>query len=380
VKLVQLRAEPRTMSASAFALGCETFLRRKSISTSRSCSTSVTRSRQAWTSSRRVGNRVFPMACDSPFSDQSPPPPRPGDSPDGDREEDDWIGALEALFEEALLSYYEGSPMFTEAEFQTLRDELEYLGSSHVRLGAMEKVWVLASQERDFDRRVRKELDLTEDDLNNLKSKLIGSAKKRKRLAISSDDALKGTAAVKRDRPGLELFAPRPALSFGLQDADVVDSSGRVSERIRWLLFGDAFDERLKIVLLYLPAVVMSFVTATFFTVLFALLDGEMHITLSSVGRVRLGIMSYIVVTLTVLVSNKVTPATLEFLDLGKPQLMRGNCPNCNASVSCLFTGSSRVRDERKCKVCGAVVGFNSKWRKVYLVAPPGARRYSVPD
>jgi hypothetical protein len=329
--------------------------------------------------SRGSGRNVRTLACGSSSGDRTDSL-HGGGLPEQSGDEEDWIGALEALFEEALLSYYEGSPMFSEAEFQTLRDELEYLGSSHVRLGAMEKVWVLASQERDFDRRVRKELDLTEEDLTSLKSKLIRSAKKRKRLSGGGEDARRADGAARPNRPGLELFAPRPARSFGFQDADVVDSNGQMRERIRWLLFGDAFEERLKIILLYLPAVVMSFVTATFFTVLFALLDGEMHITLSSVGRVRLGIMSYIVVTLTVLVSNKLTPVTLEFLDLGKPQLMRGNCPNCNASVSCLFTGSSRVRDERKCKVCGAVVGFNSKWRKVYLVAPPGARRYSVPD
>lgn len=106
----------------------------------------------------------------------------------------------------------------------------------------------------------------------------------------------------------------------------------------------------------------------------------EMRIYVSPVGRVRLGIMSYIVVACTFWFSNKVTPSTLEFLDLGKPQLMRGLCPNCQESVSCLFTGGTRVRDERKCGVCGAMVGFNKKWKKVYMVSPPGARKYSKPD
>lgn len=285
-----------------------------------------------------------------------------------------WAEGLEAMFEEALLSFYEGAPLFSEAEFQTLRDELEHLGASSVRLSTMEKVWVAASQERDFDRRVRNELELSRTDLDEMKGKLLTAARKRR------EDSQEKRMAAAAKTPGLELFAPRPAKSFGVTDAEVIDSSQRVDERLRWLLFGDATEERLKIVLLYLPAVLMSFVTATFFTVLFALLDGEMRISVTQVGRVRLGIMSYVVVASTFWFSNKVTPATLEFLDLGKPQLMRGSCPNCQASVSCLFTGGMRVRDERKCEVCGAVVGFNKKWKKVYMVAPPGARKYSKPD
>jgi hypothetical protein len=291
----------------------------------------------------------------------------------GDSEES-WVEGLGVMFEEALLSFYEGAPLFSEAEFQTLRDELEHLGASSVRLGAMEKVWMAASQERDFDRRVRRELELSADDLKEIKGRLLTSA--RKRRDAEAEKRLSEAAKT----PGLELFSPRPAKSFGLADAEIIDSSQRVDERLRWLLFGDATEERLKIVLLYLPAVLMSFVTATFFTVLFALLDGEMRITVTQVGRVRLGIMSYIVVASTFWFSNQVTPATLEFLDLGKPQLMRGRCPNCQGSVGCLFTGGNRVRDERKCKVCGAIVGFNKKWRKVYMVAPPGARKYSRPD
>lgn len=297
------------------------------------------------------------------------------DSLSGQNGEDgDWLSGLESLFEEAMMSYYEGAPLFTESEFQTLRDELEYLGASHVRLRAMEKVWIAASQERDFDRHVRSELALSEDDMKHFKRRLITANRKRQKR--DSDQQSK-----ENEQSGhLDVFSPRSARAFGLSDAEILDSNHRVDERLRWLLFGDAQEERLKIVLLYLPAVLMSFVTATFFTILFALLDGEMHIYVTSVGRVRLGIMTYVVVALTFWFSNKVTPATLEFLDLGKPLLMRGKCPNCNAPVSCLFTGGARVRDERKCRVCSAMVGFNHRWKKVYLVAPPGGRKYSNPD
>lgn len=297
-----------------------------------------------------------------------------GSSSELSPEDDSWLNGLESLFEEAMMSYYEGAPLFTESEFQTLRDELEYLGASHVRLRAMEKVWMAASQERDFDRRVRRELALSEDDMNHLKTRLITANKKRQ---MNEED--------KKDEQGksstsMDVFSPRSARAFGISDAEILDANHRVDERLRWLLFGDAQEERLKIVLLYLPAVLMSFITATFFTILFALLDGEMHIYVTSAGRVRLGIMTYVVVALTVWFSNKVTPATLEFLDLGKPLLMRGKCPNCNGPVSCLFTGGARVRDERKCRVCGAMVGFNHKWRKVYMVSAPGTRKYSKPD
>lgn len=146
------------------------------------------------------------------------------------------------------------------------------------------------------------------------------------------------------------------------------------------LLFSDASEERLKIMLLYLPAVVMSFMTASFFTILFALLDGEMRITITNTGRFRLGILSYVVVAGTFWLSNKVTPVMLEYLDLGQPSLMRGACPICGASVSCLFTGSARSRDERKCGVCGSVVGFNRRYSKLYLVSAPGGQSFEQPD
>lgn len=132
--------------------------------------------------------------------------------------------------------------------------------------------------------------------------------------------------------------------------------------------------------LLYLPAVVMSFVTASVLTILFALLDGEMRITVTAAGRFRLGILSYVVVALTFWFSNQVTPVMLDYLDLGQPILMRGACPICGATVSCLFTGAARYRDERKCRMCGATVGFNRRWSKTYLVSPPGGQPVQQPD
>lgn len=158
-----------------------------------------------------------------------------------------------------------------------------------------------------------------------------------------------------------------------------IDCTLRAVGRDR-LLFSDATEERLKIMLLYLPAVVMCFVTASVFTILFALLDGEMTISVTPAGRFRLGILSYVVVALTFYFSNQVTPVMLDYLDLGQPSLMRGSCPICTDSVSCLFTGAARVRDERKCGRCGAIVGFNRKWNKVYLVSTPGSQVRQQPD
>lgn len=123
----------------------------------------------------------------------------------------------------------------------------------------------------------------------------------------------------------------------------------------------------------------MSFITASVLTILFALLDGEMKIYVTTAGRFRLGILSYVVVMLTVWFSNQVTPFMLDYLDLGQPTLIRGDCPICAAPVSCLFTGAARTRDERKCNVCGSTVGFNRKWCKIYLVSPPG-RKTQQPD
>lgn len=110
-------------------------------------------------------------------------------------------------------------------------------------------------------------------------------------------------------------------------------------------LFSDASEERFKNMLIYLPTVVLSFVTASVLTIMFALLDGEMTITVTYAGRVRLCILSYVAVMLTFWISNQITPTVLEYLDLGEPSIMRGACPICGSPVSCLFTGAARVRD-----------------------------------
>lgn len=162
---------------------------------------------------------------------------------------------------------------FTDDEFQTLRDELEHLGTSSVRLGRMETAWVAASQERDFDRRVQGELGLSRAELDAMKGDLLAAARARRkdgegRLPAADADAdADGGAGGKESGAGMQLFAPSTARSFGVADADVIDSDRGVGERLQWLVFGDATEEKLKVVLLYLPAVLMSFVTATFFTV-----------------------------------------------------------------------------------------------------------------
>lgn len=335
---------------------------------------------------------------------------------DNDDEEiiEPWRGALEALFFEALLSYYEGTPMFAESEFQTLRDELEYLGSGAVRLASVEKLWVLATQERDFDRRIKEEFDLSADELEIMKEKLKElkrpSHEGRRRSAgilvkdypkiIGGERRLKGWRDDDGDVSGdltniggggngvggglfgreAEKFDEKTKSKFAA-DADKVEADYAVDERLKYFLFGDAVEEKFKLALLYLPAALMAVVAASVLTMLFALLDGEMVVTISSMGRIRLGILSYCVVMGTVWFTNSATPMMLSYLDLGKPVLLKAKCPNCQGPVSCLFTSCvGRVRDERKCSTCGAIVGFNSRWSKVYLVAPPHHDKFLAPD
>lgn len=307
--------------------------------------------------------------------------------------ENAWLLALETLFLQALQTYYQGTPMFTDSEFETLREELEHLGSAQVRLGGLEKLWVQATSARDFDRRVKAEFEMSDDELVMIKDKLLrnGTVKRPKGVL----GRLGGDA--------LGMLGSRKFVG----DATKIEAGEQVEERLKWyvyrncagrtevshfivltrdyfardrLLFSDASEERFKILLLYLPAVVMSFVTASVFTILFALLDGEMRITLTPAGQFRLGILSYVVVMLTFWFSNQVTPVMLDYLDLGHPILMRGDCPICGAPISCLFTGSARNREERRCTVCGTTIGFNRKWSKVYMVAPPGSRNFQDPD
>lgn len=293
------------------------------------------------------------------FSDES------GLSRQSMNEEDNpWNDALQQLLVEALRTYYQGTPIFSEAEFNTLRDELEHLGVSQLRLSSMERLWVQASSSRAFDKHLQQEFDLSEDELVKLKDSLLvqNLVSRPRYLSESNKKAL-----------------PEESRDF-VGDAEQLGANDDVNERLKWFLFSEASEERFKIMLLYLPAVVMSFVTACVFTILFALLDGEMQIYITSAGRFRLGILSYVVVMLTFWFSNQVTPTMMKYLDLGQPTLVRGNCPICGSSITCLFTGAARVRDERKCSTCGATIGFNRRWMKTYLVSPPGNTVKSGPD
>lgn len=141
-------------------------------------------------------------------------------------EPDEWVSALEGLFLEALKTYYQGTPMFSDSEFNTLRDELEHLGLAQIRLGAMEKIWVQATSARDFDRRVREEFEMSEDEFTNLKNKLLknGSVKRP-------------TATMERTSPTQRNANDRPLLpqrdNF-LKDAQKIEAGERVDERIKW--------------------------------------------------------------------------------------------------------------------------------------------------
>lgn len=150
-----------------------------------------------------------------------------GGGADGDEragelnEMDEWVVALEGLFLEALLSYYSGAPMFDESEFQTLREELDHLGRAQIRLGAMEKVWVQATSARDFDRRIRDEFCMSEEELGALKKKLLKSGR--------------ASPPTRPTAPGARLALPS-GKSF-VKDAQRLDSGERVDERLKWYVF-----------------------------------------------------------------------------------------------------------------------------------------------
>lgn len=112
--------------------------------------------------------------------------------------------------------------MFTDSEFQTLREELDHLGSAQVRLGAMEKIWVQATSARDFDRRVREEFELSEDDLDQLKNKLLRNGTVKRPTALVE-------RAKKRGKP-----LPLPEGRKFLKDAQRIEAGERVDERLKW--------------------------------------------------------------------------------------------------------------------------------------------------
>lgn len=148
----------------------------------------------------------------------STPPEEPSSSDFDSMNE--WVMALEGLFLEALKTYYQGTPMFTDSEFETLREELEHLGSAHVRLDAMEKLWVQATSARDFDRRVREEFEMSEDDLTALKNKLMMNGTV-KRPSFDGD--------AKNGRNKLPLLRGK-----FLTDAKKLDADANVDERLKW--------------------------------------------------------------------------------------------------------------------------------------------------
>ncbi|CAN8062875.1 unnamed protein product [Agarophyton chilense] len=269
--------------------------------------------------------------------------------------------------------------MLTDSEFQTLRDELEHLGTNQLRLDRMEKVWVQATSSRDFDRRVREEFEISEEELRALKTRLLKAGIVQRPVKSADVRHARNQHDEECDEEGDELHMLNGATE-NCNDARRIDVDTRMDEKLKWLIFTDATEERFKIMLLYLPAVLMSFVTASVFTILFALLDGEMSISVSAAGRFRLGILSYLVVLMTVWFSNQVTPVMLDYLDLGQPSLLRGECPICEAPISCLFTGAARNRDERMCSMCGCTIGFNRRWSKIYLVSQPSNNKYEAPD
>lgn len=135
--------------------------------------------------------------------------------------------ALEGLFLEALKAYYQGTPMFSDSEFETLRDELDHLGSAQLRLDSMEKIWVQATSARDFDRRVREEFEMSEDELTKLKSKL-----------LKSGIAKRPTATLDAPRYG---HVGKPLLGLPevakLQDAQRIGAGEKVDERLKWYVF-----------------------------------------------------------------------------------------------------------------------------------------------
>jgi hypothetical protein len=258
----------------------------------------------------------------------------------------EYRNALESLFIEALRSYYEGNPVLTEGEFRTLRDELEHLGSSSIRLNDLEKVWVQAAQQRDLDRRLLNELRLSPEELDGLKAKL--GASRTSSLHVQS----------------------------------ILKSDSSMDKRLLYLLFGDAVEDRFKILLLYAPAVLLCLSSILGFALLDLICLGHVQLTFDDQFAVRASVLFVIIALVTAWFSNFLTPRMLSYLDLGSPEVVRGACPNCGKDVTCLFSSASgRKRDERRCKCCGATVGFNVAQRKVFLVARPQDRkRISGPD
>lgn len=149
----------------------------------------------------------------------------PTPSPNRNEDTNEWVLALEELLLEALQTYYQGTPMFTDSEFQTLREELEHLGSAQIRLDAMEKVWVQATSSRDFDRRVRAEFEMSEDDLNALKNSLVRAGRVKRPIG-----------KIDSRREDLSRFSLPPGRKL-LNDAKRIDSTEPHQQGLQWYVF-----------------------------------------------------------------------------------------------------------------------------------------------
>jgi len=274
------------------------------------------------------------------------------------------LAALETLFLEGLLSYYEGTPMFSEEEFHTLRDELEHLGSTSTRLHNMEVMWVQAAQQRDFDRNFQNEFELSQSEMKSLKAKLLEERKARPPLAED-----------------LALATKRKIQQRSLVRRAAKESDAALDSSLRYLLFGDATLDRFKLMVLYAPAALLAGIFSSIMAISFFLFDGEVEVRISDIGRLRFFLLLAVIVYGVGWFTNFVTPRILKYLDLGHPLLLKGHCPQCGSMVSCLFTSSeTRIRDERVCGKCNALVGFNHRWRKVYLVRPSSSQTKMEPD
>ncbi|EME28357.1 uncharacterized protein Gasu_41960 [Galdieria sulphuraria] len=274
------------------------------------------------------------------------------------------LAALETLFLEGLLSYYEGTPMFSEEEFHTLRDELDHLGSTSTRLHNLEVMWVQASQQRDFDRNFQNEFELSQSEMKSLKEKLLEERKARPPLAED-----------------LALATKRKIQQRSLVRRAARESEAALDNSLRYLLFGDATLDRFKLLVLYAPAALLAGIMSSFMAISFFLFDGEVEVRISAIGRLRFFLLLAVIVYGVGWFTNFVTPRILRYLDLGHPLLLKGHCPQCGSMVSCLFTSSeTRIRDERVCSKCNALVGFNHRWRKVYLVRPSSSQTKMEPD
>lgn len=169
-----------------------------------------------------------------------------GDSGDfnesSDHEQDEWVLALEDLMIEALRAYYEGTPFFTDAEFNTLRDELQHLGIAQLRLPEFESLWVQATSSRDLDRRIRNEFNLSEDDLTSLKSRLraaggilhptIAKPRSHRNGSASNSSTSSDSTPTKPNHPKLPPTASIDSQYTG--NAQKIDCDGSVNERVKW--------------------------------------------------------------------------------------------------------------------------------------------------